>query len=167
MNTTLPLYPNDIDTISPEESDLSMYHPPPHIPQGVPASTTQPKSIPGDTEVTSLLVERVDRYFLPEQSWEGMVLEVLEDSFRARLVDTKNADQQEEAEILKTAVTDEDDLKLLVSGAIFFWTIGRRVEGRRSEQVSLIQFRRLPIWTEKEIQEAKREAIEIKKRLGW
>jgi hypothetical protein len=166
MNTTLPIPPSDIDTHSPEERDLSIYHPPPHIPQDVPASTTQPKSSSGDREVTSLLVERVDRYFLPEQSWEGMVLEILEDSFRARLVDMKNADQQEEAEILKTAVTDEDDLKLLMPGAIFFWTLGRRVEGRRSEQVSLIQFRRLPIWTEKEIQEAKREAMEFKKRLG-
>jgi hypothetical protein len=167
MNTTLHLFPSEFDTYSPEESDPSMYHPTPYILQSVPDSDTQPINFPGEGPVISLPVNRVERYFLPEQSWEGMVLEILEDSFRARLVDIENADQQEETEILKTAVTDEDDLKLLVPGAIFFWTIGHRVEGRRSEQVSLIQFRRLPIWTEKEIQEAKREAMEFKKRLGW
>lgn len=107
------------------------------------------------------------RYFQPEQSWEGEVTDVLQDTFRARLVDMNDPVAIEDAEIYFSSVTDQDDLKLIKKGAIFFWAIGTRIERRRREQVSIIQFRRLPRWTQKELSESGKQAKENYDKLNW
>jgi len=164
--TTSPLSKSEFDTFTPQDLDPSEFQPIPDVPVGSPASETQP--LPGDDgPIVYLRPERVQRFFIPEVSWEGVVLEVLDDSFTARLFDLENQPKYEEAEILNIAVSDQSDLDLIVPGAIFFWSIGRRIEGRRSEQVSLIQFRRLPVWSKREIQQSKNEAAEVMKELGW
>ena len=167
MKPTSLFFYEPSSTLEPLETEDKSFFPNVDIEQPEPTSETQSRNSNNDEPVLILPVERVRRYFKPEQSWEGMVTEVLDDSFCARLVDMENPEQEEEAEILLSAITDSDDLKLLVPGAIFFWTIGYQVKGRRSEQVSLIQFRRLPIWTAQEVQSAKHEALELRKRLGW
>jgi hypothetical protein len=164
--TTLPVSEGEFDTFTPQGIDPSSFQPVPDVPVGSPASETQPL-LNDDEPVVHLYPERVQRFFIPDVSWEGVVLEVLEGSFIARLVDRDDPSQSEEAEILNTAVSDQSDIELIVPGAIFFWSIGRRIEGRRSEQVSLIQFRRLPVWSKKEIQQSKQEASEIMNELGW
>lgn len=164
--TTPPVSESEFDTFTPQNLDPSNFQPIPDVPVGSPASETQPLPC-DDKPVVFLRPERVQRFFIPEVSWEGVVLEVLGDSFSARLVDMSDPSQYEEAEILNTAVSDQSDIELIVPGAIFFWSIGRRIEGRRSEQISLIQFRRLPVWSKREIQQSKQEAAEVMKELGW
>ena len=164
--TTLPISKGEFDTFTPQNLDPSDFLPIPDVPVGSPASETQP--LPNDDQpVIFLHPERVQRFFIPEVSWEGVVLEVFEESFTARLVDLNDPSQYEEAEILNNSVSDLSDLELIEPGAIFFWSIGRRIEGRRSEQISMIQFRRLPVWTKREIQQSNQEASEIMKELGW
>ena len=164
--TTLPVSEGEFDTFTPQGVDPSSFQPVPDVPVGSPASETQP--LPNyDEPVVHLYPESAQRFFIPDVSWEGVVIEVLEDSFIARLVDIDDPSQSEEAEILNTAVSDQSDIELIVPGAIFFWSIGRRIKGRRSEQVSLIQFRRLPVWSKREIQQSKQEATEIMNELGW
>lgn len=153
-------------TFSVEEVDTSGLLPVPDIQQHSPASDTQISDGEGDTPKVPIFFKQ-SRHYLPDISWEGMVLRVLDDSFIARLVNINDPSQKEEAEILNTSVSDEDDMKLIKPGAIFFWSIGWHIKGRRSEQFSLIQFRRIPVWTEKEKEQASQEAVELKKELGW
>ena len=84
------------------------------------------------------------------QDWEGVVEEVREDDFVARLMD-KTAGQKfdsEAAEIPKSEV-DRDDIELLKPGAIFYLTVFRRVaRNGRQERITRLIFRRLPAWTQ-------------------
>jgi len=83
------------------------------------------------------------------------------DSFFARLVDLTGDTPDEEVEIPREEVS-ASDCALLREGAVFYWTIGYSdsVKGQR-RRVSEIRFRRLPAWTEEDIQRAEREAEEF------
>jgi hypothetical protein len=101
------------------------------------------------------------------ERWEGVVLEVGQDAFRARLVDLDRKARDEEAEIFLTEVSEEDR-PLLELGAVFYWSIGYHTD--RSGQItrsSLIRFRRLPTWTKSELEAARREAESTSSTLGW
>jgi hypothetical protein len=105
---------------------------------------------------------------IPLQSWEGVVLEVYESSFLARLVDIQADHPDEEIEIAQDELSPFD-LALLESGAIFYWTIGYRQQlpaGAR-ERVSLIRFRRLPAWSDAELIAAREHAETLAEDLGW
>jgi len=106
-------------------------------------------------------------YIKTEQSWEGCVEEVFDDYFVATLTDLNNSTITDSVEIKNIAISDQDDEALLKKGAVFFWEIGRKYTGRKRELVSTIKFRRLPTWTEKEINHAKKEANEISNTIGW
>lgn len=100
------------------------------------------------------------------QKWEGNVLEVNGTSFFARLRDINDKISKEDAEFSKSAVS-RDDLPLLKSGAVFYWSIGFHTDMTgRQRTISEIRFRRLPGPTPAEYEEAKREAKEIAKALG-
>ena len=106
-------------------------------------------------------------FFFSLQKWEGVVLDVYEDSFFARLSDLTEDGLEEEGEFYIDDVSRED-LPLLKPGAVFYWNIGyhdSRTGQRR--KVSEIRFRRLPAWTAKEIDAAKSKAIELKNLFGW
>jgi hypothetical protein len=104
--------------------------------------------------------------FIALESWEGVVTEVTEDTFVARLFTNDEREADEEAEILLGEISPSD-LPLVEPGAAFYWSIGYRDRrGARRERVSDIRFRRLPAWTEKELAEAKEEALKTRKLLG-
>ena len=99
------------------------------------------------------------------QKWEGIVLDVHEDSFTARLYDqvNKNVEEAEfELEELR-----EEERKLVRSGASFYWTIGYRDDcsGRHNE--SFIYFRRLLPLSKEELDEIKQRAKVRREKLGW
>jgi len=100
------------------------------------------------------------------QKWRGVVLEVSDEYFLARLVDMESPAPDEEAEILKREISDED-LQLIELGAVFYWNIGYQVDpsGQR-KRASVIRFRRLPIWMPKELSDAKRWAENTLSRLN-
>lgn len=106
--------------------------------------------------------------FLALHEWEGIVLELQEDTFTARLTDVTDRQQQpEEGDFLIEDIRS-DDLKLLREGAVFRWVVGyeikKRGEKRRSSQII---FRRLPQWTKREIEEADREAMLVMESINW
>lgn len=99
------------------------------------------------------------------QKWEGHVVSVGEAEFTASLVDLTQPGIEEEA-VLDLSEVTEDDLPLVQPGAVFYWTVGYRVEqsGERSRS-SVIWFRRLPAWTEKDIERAHARAEDLKAKL--
>lgn len=107
-----------------------------------------------------------DRFFLL-QKWEGAILQVLEDSFLARLVDLTSGGPDEEAEFPLEEIS-EADRSLVEPGAIFYWSIGYidSIRGQRT-RASVIRFRRLPIWKPEELEKAKHRAQSIRDLLNW
>lgn len=105
--------------------------------------------------------------FISIQKWEGTVLKRIKESFLARLIDLTNDGPDEEVE-LPIAEVSEEDLNLIEQGAIFYWNIGYldKKSGQRT-RASVIRFRRLPMWTQKEIEAAQKEADQIQKCLKW
>jgi hypothetical protein len=158
---------DDNDTLSPSVMTPSDYFPMAEVPEYALSSDTLPIDTEGDQPRVPVVDRKERPYYLPEISWEGMVLKVNDDSFVARLTNLNDHSEQEEAEILNEYVSDQDDLRLIAPGAIFFWSIARCVKGRRSDQYSTILFRRLPVWSKHELANAFREAANLKKELGW
>jgi hypothetical protein len=117
--------------------------------------------------IISLKTEPRQSAFVSLQKWEGVVLEVLSDSFLTRLVDLTRTGPDEEAEFPLDEVSEEDR-PLIRPGAIFYWNIGyhNSYSGQRT-RTSIIRFRRLPAWTREEIEAAKREAERLGKSIGW
>jgi hypothetical protein len=109
----------------------------------------------------------VQNRFVPLQKWEGTVLQVLEDSFFARLVDITSGGADEEAEFPMEEVSDAD-WPLITPGAVFYWNIGYidNISGQRT-RASVIRFRRLPVWRQEELGRAKRKAQHISDLLDW
>lgn len=88
----------------------------------------------------------VDRPWRVTSRWEGVVLEVGDDVFRARVQDLGYAGRDLQAEFPLHEVAP-DDMPLLMPGARFYWTVGyRHSRSGRPEQVSTVRFRRIPTW---------------------
>jgi hypothetical protein len=106
-------------------------------------------------------------FFTSLQAWEGVVTRVMGNAFLARLIDLTQTGADEEAEFSIDDISEEDKA-LITPGAIFYWDIGYHTSysGQRTRE-SMIRFRRLPAWTQKEIDAAQREAERIGKALGW
>lgn len=108
-------------------------------------------------------------WFEPIQEWEGYVVFVEQERFQARLLDlTEGAKSEQEQAVFHVDDVSDDDRPLLKPGAIFRWSLGyeRSVSGSR-RKVSSIVFRRLPIWTEKEIAESRRQAEDLLRSINW
>lgn len=105
--------------------------------------------------------------FVTLQKWECWVLEVEKGSFTARLVDQTNRGAEEEAEFSLEEVPLAD-LPLVKPGAVFYWNIGYSdsLSGQRT-RVSIIRFRRLPVWRADELAAAKKEAARLRDTIGW
>lgn len=104
--------------------------------------------------------------FVAIQKWEGYVLSVKDSSFIARLIDLKNNQIDEEAEFLLSEVS-EDDKKLMVNGAVFYWSVGYYNISGQKMRSSVIRFRRLPQWNNRELQDLRNQAQQIAQELNW
>jgi hypothetical protein len=95
------------------------------------------------------------------QKWEGYVLQVERDRFWGRLTDLTNPGTQEDAEFAISELS-EDDVPLLRTGAVFYWSIGFHTDATgRQRTVSELRFRRLPALTLEEQRKATVEAEKI------
>lgn len=136
-----------------------------------PETPTVETTMPASSAVSASLVDRsfkttaVDDQLVAKAAWlprieppareavtfrrleqlEGVVLsiDVDEGTFRARLVDPRGEQPDQEAEIELEQVAYGDQ-SLLRPGALFFWTVGYRTRGRRRELALAIEFRRFP-----------------------
>jgi hypothetical protein len=93
------------------------------------------------------------------QMYEGTVLEVRADEFVAKLRDQRDPSEPLQGATISFAHISDADRKLVAPGAVFYWTIGYRVEvhGQRS-LTSTIRFRRLPAWSPGDIENGRRTA---------
>ena len=105
--------------------------------------------------------------FISLQEWEGVVEEVGEDSFDARLVDRTQDSPDEVLEDFPLDDISEEDRSLVAPGAVFYWCIGYRVRKGQRSRMSEIRFRRLPAWGEGEIEEARQKAEERRRAIVW
>lgn len=116
-----------------------------------------------------LLPERVQTQprFDALQKWEGQVTEVDDSTFTAVLLDVLEPSVEEEVEFDLEEVS-RGDLDLVTPGAVFYWSVGYRTEtsGERSRS-SVLVFRRLPAWSEADLQKAADRAKELRDRFGW
>lgn len=92
------------------------------------------------------------------QKWEGIVEEIDEDYFSARVTDRTDETEDEYVEFDLEEI-DPEDKDLLQKGAIFYWSIGYYTSqiGQRF-RASEIRFRRLPAWSRKDLEEARNKA---------
>jgi hypothetical protein len=95
------------------------------------------------------------------QKWEGFVIEVKAETFTARLVRIKGNGPDQEAEIYLQEV-DPEDIPLIKPGALFFWNIGYNKRPSGVMRASVLRFRRLPKWDQRDLKIAKNKAIELK-----
>lgn len=98
---------------------------------------------------------------------EGVVLDVGSEAFRARLVDPRGIEPDEEVEIEIDSLS-RSDLPMVAQGALFFWAIGyvTRATGRR--QLTLkVEFRRLRPGTRGARERARRAGREYAEESGW
>lgn len=101
------------------------------------------------------------------QQWEGVVIEVTESSFTARLKDSTHKTPAEEAEFELEDVP-ASDLPLVLEGAVFYWSIGYYdTAGGQRLRSSSFRFRRLPVWSDRELGEAKDRAQATAELLDW
>lgn len=98
--------------------------------------------------------------------WEGVIAEIYEDGFRAILTDLIHGGPQEEATISMDEVSDQD-IPLLKPGAIFYWNIGYETINGQRRKASIIRFKRLPKWSQKDWDQALDKANEFHKGLQW
>lgn len=90
--------------------------------------------------------------FILLQLWEGRVVDVRDSEFEAIIIDKTNAELSDELVTIDSIEISPDDLPLLRSGSIFYWSIGYSdYPGRGRVRESKIRFRRLKGWTRKEI----------------
>ncbi len=99
------------------------------------------------------------------QLWEGTVTELGDNGFVAVLTDKtnpNNSDEQVTFDFDNTEISPEDQ-KLICPGSSFYWIIGNEqtLAGRVSN-VSMVQFRRVPAWTERRLARAADRARRVR-----
>jgi hypothetical protein len=121
----------------------------------------------GDSDDADVEKKWDKNYFITLRKWEGVVEAILESSFVARIKDVANEVPDERVEIDFDELTNVDEKRLIKIGAIFSWTMGYHVSlgGTRKRQAVLI-FRRMPKWTEDNIQRGCKVADEMYDRLN-
>ena len=111
------------------------------------------------------------RGFAPLYQWEGVVEEVNDIGFRARLVPFEDgqpdASRIEYADFEFDDLADDSDRELVVEGAVFYWTVGKsRNTAGTNTNTSLVRFRRLLAATPYQMRKSAREAAELLTDLG-
>ena len=93
--------------------------------------------------------------------WSGVVISANDQDLTVRVEDLLNRDNPDELIVLSRDEIDDKDQCLVKPGALFYWNIGYR-QGFKcpKERFSIIRFRRLPKWTDKEIKDAENLAEE-------
>lgn len=156
-----------------EESHIITARPAPMTEEVSEQEQSETSATGSETAQTSPPVVRIPQHefpqsrFIPLQKWEGIVLQVTDEVFVGRLLDLMHHSPDEEAEFPLEEVPPGDSA-LVEPGAIFYWNIGY-LETRSGQRIraSVIRFRRLPVWTSEELEDARRKAKRTRERLGW
>jgi hypothetical protein len=99
------------------------------------------------------------------QLWEGTVTKIGEEGFAAILnakTNPRNPDEQVMFEFDRTEISPED-LPLISPGSSFYWIIGNeQTAGGQVKNVSMLQFRRVPAWSERSLARVADRARQVK-----
>ena len=104
--------------------------------------------------------------FILLQKWEGVVVESDAETFTAKLTDSHGRLKPHDATFDRSELL-KDEQELIEPGAPFVWTLGYRKIGSTRERASVVYFRRLPGWTEKEITAGEEKGSELSESIGW
>lgn len=115
---------------------------------------------------------QADRIVVPReeklQEWEGRVVAISANQFKAQLIDlTAGNEHETESGDFPIEELSDADRKLLRENAIFRWLIGYRYIGATKEQFARIVFRRLPAWSAMELRAARQSARKLALGLQW
>lgn len=105
-------------------------------------------------------------YIYNSQKWVGHIIEMSNNSFKAKLIDGSDSTTYEIAEFEIDEVS-EDDLGLLKLGAIFYWFVGFVNQDGRVFKQSLVRFKRAVDFTESELDFIADKANELNDTLIW
>lgn len=108
--------------------------------------------VPLSTPETAISNGTPQLNFVALQEWEGYVVDIGQETFRARLIDVTNGETTagEEVELFLQDLNTVDRSKVAL-GAIFRWTIGYQIAGNRPRlRGSQIVFRDIPRLNETE-----------------
>ncbi len=100
------------------------------------------------------------------QMWEGRVLDVNAEKqeFSAIISDKTNPELADEQVTLSIEEISSNDLSLLNEGAVFYWSIGYAdYPGRPRTRESRIRLRRLPKWSQQELNKARETGASLAK----
>lgn len=131
------------------------------------SASNSPSSKPLRVLVAPARVARALDFELLQQ-WEGTVAEVRSDEFVATLRDLEDPGDPARLEAVfgREEVAGGDE-HLLMEGAVFVWTIGRKKSPwGQIENVDFIRFLRLPAWTRRELQQAQQRGDRLKEIFG-
>jgi hypothetical protein len=120
------------------DTSASMEQLPPEIPSG---AALPPRFKVADPGKVPRLITR--------QLWEGTVTELGENEFVAVMSDKTDARNPDEQAVFDFSEISPEDHNLIRPGASFYWTIGNEITfAGQLRNVSMVQFRRLPTWTQ-------------------
>ncbi|WP_027360139.1 hypothetical protein [Desulforegula conservatrix] len=109
-------------------------------------STADQKKISNNDNINLLTPSFCSNFYKSVKQWEGVVIEVCDNSFWARLKDLDSG-YEEEVELPIIELSDDDERQLVSEGSFFTWSIGYRITRGTRENLSVIKFRRLPVWS--------------------
>ena len=115
---------------------------------------------------TRLIRSQPDQRYILLKKYEGFVTSRGEDSFSARLFENNSDYPVVEAEFDLEELS-ETDRKLAVEGASMVWTIGYAYEGSTRKRESMIYLRRLPAWSDKELEKGRAAADDLTRAIRW
>jgi hypothetical protein len=122
----------------------------------------KPRSVPK----TRVLQSQLDQRYILLKKYEGFVTARGADSFSARLFENNSDYPVIEAEFELEEIS-ETDRNLAIEGASLVWTIGYAYQGSTRKRESLIYLRRLPVWSDKELEKGRASADDITSAIEW
>jgi len=126
-------------------------------------SSAQASIFPTQTEFPEHIVNH-ERFILLRQ-WEGYVEKLTDGGFTAHVSNMKDAGEVLEVEFDVDEIL-ESDRELIEEGAVFYWSIGYHDKPSGRNRVSDIKFRRLPVWAQPAIDEARRKGRALASKLS-
>lgn len=126
------------------------------------SSVAKPRRVPQ----TKVIRSQTDQRYILLKKYEGFVTGRSEDSFSARLFENNSDYPVVEAEFDLEELS-ETDRELAVEGAPMVWTIGYAYEGSTRKRESLIYLRRLPAWSDEELEKSRAIADDLTRAIQW
>jgi len=103
-----------------------------------------------------------DKNFQPINSWEGVVTEIRDDEIVTNVKDLRLDGAATEEVTFDFSDIPAADLDLVQVGAVFYWNIGYwRLSTGQVLRASDLRFRRLPAWSQRELDQADTSANEL------